>query len=155
DTKLLIHHYGHGGGGITLPWGTSQLVVGEGPPTGACTARVLGGVPARRRAAEVLGAGAGGLATARLLKRDGWYVTIYARELPPDTTSNLAGGVWAPYSVFDDERLTPACEARSVRASRAGYDAFQQLPRPRYGVRWLESYRLHDLPLPRTRLGEE
>jgi glycine/D-amino acid oxidase-like deaminating enzyme len=103
----------------------------------------------------VLGAGAVGLATARLLQRHGWLVTIYARELPPDTTSNLAGGVWAPYSVFDEERLTPEFEARYVRAARIAYQAFQQLAGARYGVRWLESYRLHDLPLPRTRLGDE
>ncbi|HET7424109.1 MAG TPA: FAD-dependent oxidoreductase [Gemmatimonadales bacterium] len=141
DTKLLLHHYGHGGGGITLSWGTAQLVVEEAQPSGL-------------RTAAVLGAGAVGLATARLLQRHGWFVTIYARELPPDTTSNLAGGVWAPYSVFDEERLTPAFEVRYVRASRVAYQAFQQLAGPRYGVRWLESYRLHDLPLPRTRLSE-
>jgi glycine/D-amino acid oxidase-like deaminating enzyme len=142
DAKLLVHHYGHGGGGITLSWGTAQLALEEMQPSGL-------------RTAAVLGAGAVGLATARLLQRHGWSVTIYARELPPETTSNIAGGVWAPYSVFDEERLTPEFEARYIRASRVAYNAFQQLARPRYGVRWLESYRLHDLPLPRTRLGEE
>jgi len=142
DSKLLVHHYGHGGGGITLSWGTAQLALEAAQPSGL-------------RTAAVLGAGAVGLATARVLQRHGWFVTIYARELPPDTTSNLAGGAWAPYSVFDEERLTPEFEARYVRASRIAYQAFQQLAGPRYGVRWLESYRLHDLPLPRTRLGEE
>ncbi|HVL17603.1 MAG TPA: FAD-dependent oxidoreductase [Gemmatimonadales bacterium] len=142
DSKLIVHHYGHGGGGITLSWGTAQLALEEAQPTGL-------------RTAAVLGAGAVGLATARLLQRHGWLVTIYARELPPDTTSNLAGGVWAPYSVFDEERLTPEFEARYVRAARIAYQAFQQLAGARYGVHWLESYRLHDLPLPRTRLGDE
>jgi glycine/D-amino acid oxidase-like deaminating enzyme len=141
DAKLLIHHYGHGGGGITLSWGTGQLALEEAQLTGL-------------RTAAVLGCGAVGLATARLLQRHGWFVTVYARELPPDTTSNVAGGVWAPYSVFDESRLTPEFEARYVRASRIAYQAFQQLAGPRYGVRWLENYRLHDLPLPRTRLGE-
>jgi len=142
DAKLLIHHYGHGGGGITLSWGTAQLALEEAQPTGL-------------RNAAVLGCGAVGLATARLLQRHGWFVTVYARELPPETTSNLAGGVWAPYSVFDEERLTAEFEARYVRASRIAYQAFQQLAGSRYGVRWLESYRLHDLPLPQTRLGAE
>ncbi len=142
DAKVLIHNYGHGGGGVTLSWGTAQLAVEEALPTG-------------QRTAAVLGCGAVGLATARLLQRHGWFVTIYARDLPPDTTSNLAGGLWSPWSVFDEERLTPEFEARYLRASRIAYQAFQQLSGPRYGVRWLENYRLHDLPLPQTRVGAE
>ena len=27
--KMVVHNYGHGGGGITLSWGTSQLAVDE------------------------------------------------------------------------------------------------------------------------------
>ena len=42
----------------------------------------------------VLGCGAVGLATARVLQDRGFAVTIYARQLPPDTTSNVAGAMW-------------------------------------------------------------
>jgi hypothetical protein len=66
-----------------------------------------------------------------------------------------ARGTRRSHSVFDEERLTPGFEARYVRAARIACQAFQQLAGARYGVRWLESDRLHDLPLPRTRLGDE
>jgi 2-polyprenyl-6-methoxyphenol hydroxylase-like FAD-dependent oxidoreductase len=38
---------------------------------------------------NALGCGDIGLATARLLQQHGWTVTIYARDLSPNTTSNL------------------------------------------------------------------
>ena len=77
--KLVVHNYGHGGGGITLSWGTSHLAVDEG-------------FAGPERDYAVLGCGAVGLATARLIQRRGGRVTIYAKALPPDTTSNIAGG---------------------------------------------------------------
>ncbi len=71
--KLIIHNYGHGGGGITLSWGTSHLATA-----------LLPGEPLS--AVAVVGCGAVGLATARLLQDRGLRVTIYASELPPNTT---------------------------------------------------------------------
>ena len=44
------------------------------------------------RRAAIIGCGVVGLSTARLLQRRGWQVTIYARDLPPNTTSNVAIG---------------------------------------------------------------
>src|SRR4030095_12424963 len=83
--KLVVHNYGHGGAGITLSWGTSQLAM-ELPVELSSSAAVIG-------------CGAVGLATARLLQDRGLRVTIYASDLPPNTTSNIAGGQWFPFDV--------------------------------------------------------
>jgi D-amino-acid oxidase len=132
DTTV-IHNYGHGGGGITLSAGTSYLAMELAEQT------------AHRRCA-VLGAGAVGLSAARLLQDRGWDVTIYARDLPPNTTSNIAGGQWSPTSVYDDDKVTPQFEAQFEAAMRHAYRYFQNLAGPRYGVRWISNYALANQP---------
>jgi len=132
--KTVVHNYGHGGGGITLSWGTSELAVDEAWKTG-------------ERRFAVLGCGAVGLATARLLQQRGAEVTIYARDLPPYTTSNIAGGQWAPTSVMNGDRRTAESDALLARASRLSHRRYQQLPAAEYGIRWLENYVLSDEPL--------
>src|SRR5262245_19726561 len=99
--RLLVHNYGHGGAGITLSWGTATQAVDllRDFPMPASPARR----PLPRRFA-VIGSGVNGLSTARMLQRrysDGTAnVTIYARDLPPETTSNIAAGYWSPVSLF-------------------------------------------------------
>ena len=133
--KTLVHNYGHGGGGITLSWGTSALAVEEAWKTG-------------EKRFAVLGCGAVGLATARLLQQRGAEVTIYARDLPPHTTSNIAGGQWSPTSVMDEDRRTSVADARLAKAALLSHRAFQELQGATFGIRWIENYVLSDQPLP-------
>jgi glycine/D-amino acid oxidase-like deaminating enzyme len=133
DDKLVVHDYGHGGGGVSLSWGTAHLAVDEASQT-------------ERREAAVIGCGVVGLATARLLQRRGWDVTIYAKDLPPNTTSNAAGAQWSPFSVFQAGQTSPAFDRQFDRAARLAYRHFQDLLGDYYGVRWISNYILSRRP---------
>ncbi len=130
-SKKIVHHYGHGGCGVTLSWGTAHLAVDE-----AYDGRVGD--------YAVIGCGAVGLATARLLQRRGGNVTIYAKDLPPQTTSNIAGAQWQPFTIADRDKRTPAFDALLEKASRLSHRYFQDLVGDRYGVRWIENYACSD-----------
>jgi D-amino-acid oxidase len=125
--KLLVHHYGHGGAGITLSWGTAELAVAEGSKSG-------------ERDCAVLGCGVIGLTTARVLQERGYRPTIYAREMPPATTSNVAGGLWDPVTVYDRNRVTPEFRRQFGEASGAAFRRYQSLAGDWYGVRWMPVY---------------
>jgi glycine/D-amino acid oxidase-like deaminating enzyme len=94
------------------------------------------------RDAAVLGCGVIGLTTARILQDRGFSVTIYARELPPDTTSNIAGAMWGPVTVVDNPLRKPEFDQQYVRASHYAFRYFQTLASPKYGVSWRERYSL-------------
>ena len=150
--KLLVHNYGHGGGGVTLSWGTASLAVD-------LVHDFLAASRARRFA--VLGCGVSGLSTARLLQRryqnGPGTVTIYAKDLPPDTTSNVAGAWWSPTSVYESDQVDAKFEEQFRRASQISNRAFQLLVGPEYGVRWIDSFELSrsELSLQREFLGGE
>lgn len=130
-SKLVVHNYGHGGGGITLSWGTSQLAVDLAWASG-------------EKKYAVLGCGAVGLATARLLQRRGASVMIYARDLPPNTTSNIAGGQWLPSSVMEEAARTVELDARLAHAARLSRKLYDELPANEYGIHKLTNYIVSD-----------
>ena len=125
--KRLVHNYGHGGAGITLSWGSSKLAVQLG-------------LPGHQGPVAVIGAGVMGLTTARLIQEAGFPVTLYARALPPDTTSNISGGQFHPFGHFREDQVTPQWRAQFVAAADYSWRRFQIMVGDDYGIRWLPTY---------------
>jgi D-amino-acid oxidase len=133
DGKTVIHNYGHGGAGHSLGWGTGLLVA------------ELALQHADRRAV-VLGCGTIGLTAARQLQRRGFDVTIYARAVPPDTTSNMALAAFTPTSGLISTEVTPAWEAQFRSAVSVAYRELQLLAGRDYGISWIDSFNATDTP---------
>ena len=131
--KRLVHNYGHGGGGITLSWGTSKLATELG-------------LQGHSGPVAVLGSGVVGLSTARLVQEAGFPVTIYAAALPPDTTSNIAGGQFHPFAVFHEGDVTPEFMTQFTRALDYSWRRYQIMVGDDYGIRWLPTYVEADSP---------
>lgn len=130
--KLVVHDYGHGGSGMTLCWGTAQMAVELALDNPGATAAVVG-------------CGVIGLATARLLQRKGVKVTIYTKDEPPHTTSDVSGAFWAPFGLVDDGRMTKEISDRVVAAARTSYSEFDKLrPDSRYAIRKVPIYYIDD-----------
>jgi glycine/D-amino acid oxidase-like deaminating enzyme len=125
--KRLVHNYGHGGSGITLSWGSSRLATQLG-------------LPGHQGPVAVIGAGVMGLSTARLVQEAGFPVTIYARAVPPDTTSNIAGGQFHPFGHYDHNQVTPEWRTQFLAALDYSWRRFQIMVGDDYGVRWLPTY---------------
>lgn len=125
----VIHHYGHGGSGWSLSWGSGAMATELALGTGA-------------REIAVIGCGAIGLTTAVLLARSGAAVTIYASELPPEVPSAWASGVWSPDSrICLEEHATPAFKAQWAAMTRRSHAMFQGLlGLPGEPVEWIDSY---------------
>jgi hypothetical protein len=111
--KRVIHNYGHGGAGITLAPASSaeaiDLLEATSPESGSTIA--------------VLGAGIVGMTTADLLRDRGYSVRIYTEHITPNTTSDVAGGQFAPATVAiggSERRDRWMCVASDYYLPRAG-----------------------------------
>ena len=94
DGRLIVHNYGHAGAGITMSWGcaieVAQIIAAAGHGAGEEVA--------------VLGGGVIGLTAAVILAERGFKFTVFAKDYPPNTTSNVAGGQWASASVQHNDK---------------------------------------------------
>lgn len=123
--KTVIHNYGHGGCGVTLSWGACQR------------AAVMAGEAGRLDVA-ILGGGVMGLTSALILARRGHAVTVYAEAMHPNTTSNIAGALWLPASLYDRDVATQDFLDLNWHVTREAHRGFlPYVNRPGYGVSWV------------------
>jgi D-amino-acid oxidase len=130
---LVVHNYGHGGSGWSLSWGSGTLAVRMA--TGNSPAEVA-----------VLGCGVLGLTSAILAQRAGAKVTIYARDLLPDTRSSRATGTWTPDSrIALVDQAAPGFAERWEEMARISYKTYRSyLGLPGTPVEWQDRYYLSD-----------
>ena len=133
EGKTVVHNYGHGGGGMSLSWGSSHLAVEAALATGETRFAVVG-------------CGVMGLSTARLLQKAGAEVTIYSKDVPPNTTSNMSAAWWSPGSTADPSERTDAYDQQFVRAARFANRYYQGYVGPEYGVTWRPRYSVSEDP---------
>ena len=138
--KTVVHNYGHGGSGWSLSWGSGQVAVEKAMATG-------------EREVAVIGCGAIGLTTALLLQRAGASVTIYSKELPPDTRSSLATGVFTPDSrICFEQYATPSFRQLWEGMARRSFATFQTfLGLPGTPVEFIDNYFVTDTAEPARR----
>ena len=91
----------------------------------------------------VIGCGVSGLTSAIELLRANHSVTIFARELPQDTTSAVPAALWFPYHVEPEEDVN--------RWALATLRRLQQLQdEPTSGVRFVDFWRISKVAPPRV-----
>lgn len=134
-SKTIVHNYGHGGGGVSLSWGVAELAVALAKKTSADKVAVLG-------------CGSIGLSTALILQRAGVPVTIYAKDFPPYTTSNVAGAMWHPVTLYENDEVSQETLVMLDLASRIAFNRFIRFANdPKYGVYWIRQYSLSNRPM--------
>ena len=131
--KLVVHNYGHGGSGWSLSWGSASIALRK-----AMT------VSPRRIA--IIGCGAIGTTTALLAREAGVDVTIYARDLLPDTRSARATGSWTPDSrIALTSAAAPGFGDLWEEMARISFKRYRRyLGLPGSPVEWTDRYFLSD-----------
>lgn len=93
---------------------------------------------AGRQDVAILGGGVMGLTSALILARRGHAVTVYAEAMHPNTTSNIAGALWLPASLYDRDAATPEFLDLNWHVTREAHRGFlPYVNRPGYGVSWV------------------
>ena len=129
---LVVHNYGHGGSGWSLSWGSAEQAV----------AMAMTRSPAR---IAVVGCGAIGLTSAITAQEAGAQVTIYARDLLPQTRSARATGAWTPDSRIALASAGPAFAARWEAMARTSWKTYRRyLGLPGDPVEWIDRYVISD-----------
>lgn len=134
--KTLVHHYGHGGSGWSLSWGSAQRALSLVQASGAR--------PGERIA--VIGAGAIGLTTARTAQQAGYRVRLYTKDRPPHVHSSAATGLWTPDSrIVTTEHASDTWSAGWEAMARASFKVHQgYLGLPSGPVEWHDGYLVSD-----------
>ncbi|OYW46520.1 MAG: D-amino-acid oxidase [Sphingomonadales bacterium 32-68-7] len=131
--KLVVHNYGHGGSGWSLSWGSGEIAVRQA-------------MAASPREIAVIGCGALGLTAATVAQRAGTKVTIYTRDLLPQSRSARATGTWSPDSRVGLADQVPADFPATWEAmTRTSWKMFRSyLGLPGTPVEWLDRYSVSD-----------
>ena len=117
-----------------MSWGSSRLALDLG-------------LRGHSGAVAVIGAGAMGLTTARLVQEAGFPVTVYAKALPPHTTSNIAGGQISPFGHYKEGSVTPEWRRQFAAAMDYSWRRWQIMVGDEYGIRWLPTYEESSRPV--------
>jgi len=130
---LVVHNYGHGGSGWSLSWGSSMIAVGKA-------------MAQSPREVAVIGCGALGLTSAILAQQAGANVTIYARDLLPQSRSARATGAWTPDSRIALTSSAPAgFGAVWEQMARTSFKTYRNyLGLPGNPVEWVDRYNIYD-----------
>lgn len=131
----VVHNYGHGGSGWSLSWGSGMQAVKLA-------------MAASPREVAVIGCGAIGITSAILAQEAGAQVTIYARDLLPDTRSARTTGGWTPDSrIALAEKAAPGFAERWAEMARFSLHRYRgYLSLPGDPVEWIDTYNLFDDP---------